>query len=112
MDVVFSSDGVGVGEALQYISVIVDTTDYDDNIAVLYICFYSDGCDSKEGEVEECTEGDGGEDVDGRLLGVVSCAVVDGWLRGDLRRVGRGRETILTSVRTPQTLFSGRRVFC
>ena len=56
--------GVGVGEASQYISVIVDATDNED-VAVLYVCVFLDGCDREKGEVEECTEGGEAVGVDG-----------------------------------------------
>jgi len=60
--------------------------------------------------VGECTRGGGAVSGGWGLMGAASCTVVDGWLRGDLRRVGGGRESMPRSVREPGTLFSRRRV--
>ena len=43
-------------------------------------------------------------------MGAASCAIVDGWLRGDLPRVGGGREAMPRYARKPGTLFSRQRV--
>ena len=66
---------------------IVDTTENEDTV-VLYVCICLDGWDREEGKVEECTEGGGAVDVGGGLSGAALCAVVDGWLQGNLRCVG------------------------
>ena len=53
-----------MGEASRYISVIVDATD-DEDVAVLYVCVFLDGCDREEREVKKCTEGGGAVGVGG-----------------------------------------------
>ena len=60
------------------------------------------------GEVDGCTGVVGVGGGGGWLAGAALCAVVDGWLRGDLRRVGGGGESMSENMSTPRTVFSGR----
>ena len=85
--------GEDLRDGSQYISVMVEATE-DDEAAVLYVCVCSDGGEMEGGEVDGCDGGGGGGGRGGCIAGAVPCALVDGWSRGDVRRVGGGSEAI------------------
>ena len=72
-----------------------------DEVAVLKASVGSDGVVEGDCVLDVFVGGDGGI-----LVYLASCSFVEGWSRGDLRRVGGGSEAIVWVERFPITVVS------